>query len=241
MSSGIRSWFKVRLITGFFVTVPAIATAWLLYVFWSAIDNFFSPGYQQELFGRRIPGLGILTAVVVMFLVGTVAANVMGRRFLSWGEGLLVRLPLFRRVYPSVKQLFESFSPERGYSFREVILVEHLRKGEYVFGFITGEVLVEESKGPREMVTVYIPTNHLYLGDVILLPKEEVIPTGLSVEHGIRIILSAGAAAPPRLGPPRSLSSEPGPSRVLSRVPWSPSVPSDLRRAPGQSQAERGE
>ncbi|MFQ5521300.1 MAG: hypothetical protein ACE5FK_07880, partial [Candidatus Methylomirabilia bacterium] len=76
MSSTIRSWFKVRLIAGFFVTVPAIATAWLLYMFSAAIDDFFSPGYQQELFGRHIPGLGILTAVVIMFLMGTIAANV---------------------------------------------------------------------------------------------------------------------------------------------------------------------
>ncbi|MFQ5521329.1 MAG: DUF502 domain-containing protein, partial [Candidatus Methylomirabilia bacterium] len=167
----------------------------------------------------------ILTAVVIMFLMGTIAANVVGQRVLGWAEGLLLRLPLFRRVYPSVKQLFESFAPDRGYSFREVILVEHLRKGEYVFGFVTGEVLVEEAHGAREMVTVYVPTNHLYLGDVILLPKEKIIPTGLSVEHGIRIILSAGAAAPPRLGRPRSSAKATGSSRGLSRVPPGPSMP----------------
>ncbi|MEK7837401.1 MAG: hypothetical protein AAB328_05390, partial [candidate division NC10 bacterium] len=65
MSGTFRNWFKVRFLTGFFVTVPVIATSWLLYVFWDAIDAFFSPGYER-LFGRRIPGLGFLTAMVVI-------------------------------------------------------------------------------------------------------------------------------------------------------------------------------
>ncbi|MBI4609085.1 MAG: DUF502 domain-containing protein [Candidatus Rokubacteria bacterium] len=194
----MRNWFKVRLLTGFFVTVPAIATSWLLYVFWDKIDDFFSPGYER-VFGRRIPGLGFLTAVALMFLMGTIATNVVGRRILSWAEGLLLRVPVFRSVYPSVKQLLQSFSPERRNAFKEVVLAEHPRKGEYVFGFLTGEVLVEGSEGKRQMVTVFIPTNNLYLGDVVLLPKEEVIPTGLPIEEGIRIILSAGTATPSRL------------------------------------------
>lgn len=198
MASSVRNWFKVRLIAGFFVTVPAIATSWLLYVFWDNIDGFFSPVYQQ-LFGRRIPGLGFLTAVALMFLMGTIATNVVGRRIISLAERLLLRVPVFRSIYPAVKQLFQSFSPERRGSFKEVVLAEHPRKGEYVFGFLTGEVLVEGPEGKRQMATVFIPTNNLYLGDVILLPKEEVIVTGLPIEEGIRIILSAGTAVPSRL------------------------------------------
>jgi len=198
MASSLRNWFKVRLITGIVVTVPAIATSWLLYVFWDKIDDFFSPGYEK-LFGRRVPGLGFLTAVAVMFLMGTVATNVVGRRILSLAERLLLRVPVFRSVYPSIKQLLEAFSPARRTSFKGVVLAEHPRKGAYVFGFLTGEVLVEAPEGKRQMVAVFVPTNNLYLGDVILLPKDEVIPTGLPVEEGIRIMLSAGTATPARL------------------------------------------
>lgn len=194
----MRNWVKVRFITGFFVTVPAIATAWLLYVFWGAIDEFFSPGYER-LFGRRIPGLGFLTAVALMLVMGTIATNVVGRRILAWMEGLLYRLPVVRAIYPPVKQLFESFSPEKRSSFKEVVLAEHPRKGEFVFGFVTSEVLVEGPEGKTQMVSVFVPTNNLYLGDVILLPREDTLPTGLSVEEGIRIILSAGTATPGRL------------------------------------------
>jgi uncharacterized membrane protein len=198
MVGGIRNWFKVRLLTGFFVTVPAIATAWLLYIFWDKIDDFFSPGYEK-LFGRRIPGLGFLTAVVLILIVGIIARNVVGRRVLAWIERLMLRIPIFRSIYPSVKQLLEAFSPEKRNSFKEVVLAEHPRKGEYVFGFRTGDVLVEGPEGKLELVTVFVPTNNLYLGDVILVPKDEVIHTGLSVEEGLRIILSAGTATPARL------------------------------------------
>jgi uncharacterized membrane protein len=198
MSGPLRNWVKVRFITGFFVTVPAIASAWLLYVFWDAIDKFFSPGYER-VFGRRIPGLGFLTAVLFILFMGTVATNVLGRRILARVELLFIRVPIFRSIYPSIKQLIESFSPEKRQSFKAVVLAEHPREGEFVFGFVTSEVLVETPGRKREMVTVFVPTNNLYLGDVIMVPRQDVISTGLTVEEGIRIILSAGTATPSRL------------------------------------------
>ena len=198
MSGPLRNWIKVRFITGFFVTVPAIASAWLLYVFWDFIDTFFSPGYER-VFGRRIPGLGFLTAVLFILVMGTIATNVLGRRFLARIERMFIRVPIFRNIYPSIKQLIESFSPEKRQSFKAVVLAEHPREGEFVFGFVTAEVLVETPGRKREMVTVFVPTNNLYLGDVIMVPRQDVISTGLTVEEGIRIILSAGTATPSRL------------------------------------------
>ncbi len=198
MTWNLRAWLKVRFLTGFFVTVPAIATSWLLYVFWDAIDDFFSPGYQH-IFGRRIPGLGFLTAVLLILFIGTIATNVVGRRIIARIERLFVHVPIFRSVYPSVKQLLQSFSPEKRNSFKSVVLAEHPRKGEFVFGFVTAEVVIEGGETKQQMVTVFVPTNNLYLGDVIVVPREEVIATGLTVEEGIRVILSAGTATPPRL------------------------------------------
>src|SRR3972149_6622392 len=203
MSGTFRNWFKVRFLTGFFVTVPVVATSWLLYVFWDAIDAFFSPGHER-LFGRRTPGLGFLTALVVIFVVGTVATNVGGRRILVRVERLLARVPIFRSIYPTVKELLDSFSPEKRTSFKEVVLAEHPRKGELVFGFVTSEVLVEGPEGKRQMVDVFVPTNNPYLGDVIVIAREEALSTGLTVEEGIRIVLSAGTATPARLPRQRS-------------------------------------
>ena len=194
----MKNWLKVRFITGFFVTVPAIATAWLLYVFWDAIDGFFSPGYER-IFGRRIPGLGFLTAMILILVMGTIATNVVGRRILARIERLVTRVPIVRSIYPTIKELFASFSPEKRGSFKEVVLAEYPRKGAFAFGFLTSEFLLETPEGKRQMITVFVPTNNLYLGDVIVVPRDEAITTGLSVEEGIRIILSAGTASPPRL------------------------------------------
>ena len=81
------------------------------------------------------------------------------------------------------------------------MLVEHPRAGAYAFGFVTSHVVVETPHGKREMVTVFVPTNNLYLGDVVVVPRDDMIATGLSVEEGVRIILSAGNATPARLPP----------------------------------------
>jgi uncharacterized membrane protein len=95
--------------------------------------------------------------------------------------------------------LIDAFSPERRSSFKAVVLVRHPREGEYAFVFVTSEMLLETPEGKNEMATVFVPTNNLYLGDIVVAPRIDVIPTGLSVEEGIRIILSAGTATPPRI------------------------------------------
>jgi uncharacterized membrane protein len=194
----MKNWLKVRLIAGFFVTVPAFATGWLLWVFWAKIDDIFAPMYDR-MFGRPVPGLGFLTAVVAILLMGIIARNVVGRRVLGFGDNLLHKVPVFRLLYPSVKMLIDSFSPERRNSFKAVVLVRHPREGAYAFAFVTSQLLLEAPGGKGEMLTVFIPSNNLYLGDIVLVPAEDVVPTGLTVEEGIRIILSAGTATPTRL------------------------------------------
>lgn len=194
----MRNWLKVRLMAGFFVTVPAVATSWILWVFWSRIDDIFAPMYER-IIGRPVPGLGFMTAMGIILLMGTIARNVVGRRVLAWGDVLLYRLPVFGRLYPSVKMLLDAFSPERRSGFRAVVLVQHPREGGYAFGFVTSETVLELPAGKQEMVTVFVPTNNLYLGDVVVVPRADVVDTGLSVEEGIRVILSAGTATPGRL------------------------------------------
>jgi uncharacterized membrane protein len=193
----IKSWFKVRFFAGVFVTLPVVLTAWVFWLFYSSVDNFMAPLYEH-LLGRHIPGLGFLTAVLIIFFIGVFATNVVGRRVLQWGERLIRYIPLVRRVYPTVKDFVDAFSPNRRSSFREFVVVEHPRDGAYSYGFLTGDVRVEGTK-PDALVSVYVPTNHLYLGDIVLVPRDAIVSTGLSVEDGIRVVLSAGSAAPPRL------------------------------------------
>ena len=196
----MKNWLKVRLIAGFFVTVPAIATGWILYAFWSWIDSRFAPIYERIL-GRPVEGwgLGFLTAVVLILLFGIVARNVAGRRVLAFGDRWLHRVPVFRLLYPSVKMLIDSFSPERRNSFKAVVLVQHPREGTYAFGFVTSQVLLEAPAGKGEMVTVFVPTNNLYLGDVLICERARAVFPDISVEDGIRIFLTGGMALPPKV------------------------------------------
>jgi uncharacterized membrane protein len=196
--SGAKNWLKVRFIAGIFVTLPIFLTAWILWIFWSKIDDFFAPMYFQML-GRSVPGLGFLTAIAIILATGTIARNVVGRRVLAWGDALLLRVPIFRLLYPSIKMLIDAFSPERRGSFKAVVLVQHPREGSWAFGFVTSEVSLEAPDGQGEMMTVFVPTNNLYLGDIVMVPRLDVIFTGLSVEEGLRVILSAGTATPDRL------------------------------------------
>jgi uncharacterized membrane protein len=196
--AGLRTWLKLRFIAGIFVTLPAFVTAWILWIFWSKIDDFFEPMYIQ-MFGRPLPGAGFLTAVAIILVMGIIARNVVGRRVLALGDKLLHRVPVFRLLYPSVKMLIDSFSPERRGSFKAVVLVQHPREGTWAFAFVTSELILESPVGKGEMVTVFVPTNNLYLGDVVVVPRSDVIFTGLSVEEGLRVILSAGTATPMRL------------------------------------------
>jgi uncharacterized membrane protein len=198
MTDRAKTWLKLRFITGIFVTLPAFVTAWILWVFWSKIDDFFAPMYFQ-MFGRPVPGLGFLTAVAIILLMGIIARNVVGRRVLALGDKLLHRVPVFRLLYPSIKMLIDSFSPERRGSFKAVVLVQHPREGTWAFAFVTSELILESPVGKGEMVTVFVPTNNLYLGDVVVVPRTDVIFTGLTVEEGLRVILSAGTATPMRL------------------------------------------
>jgi uncharacterized membrane protein len=203
MEGRLRSWFKVRFITGFFVTVPVVLTAYVLWIFYREVDGLLSPVYEQIL-GHHVPGLGFVTAIVIIFVVGLFATNVVGRRILLWAERVFRRLPIFGRVYPAVKDLIEAFSPDRRSGFQAFVIIEHPRETVYTYGFLTGEVRVEGTK-PDRLATVYVPTNHLYLGDIVLVPRDAVVSTGLSIEEGIRIILSAGTAAPRRIAAPAAV------------------------------------
>ena len=215
---GLSNWFKVRFIAGIFVTLPAFVTAWILWMFWSKIDDLFTPMYLQ-LFGRVVPGLGFLTAVAIILIMGAIARNVVGRRVLAWGEMVLLKVPVFRTLYPSIKMFVDAFSPERRGAFRAVVLVQHPREGAWAFGFVTSELSLDVPGGngqdtvggDGQMVTVFVPTNNLYLGDIIVVPRHDVLFTGLTVEEGLRVILSAGTATPQRL--PRSFVSSEYPPR----------------------------
>ncbi|MDQ3071220.1 MAG: DUF502 domain-containing protein, partial [Acidobacteriota bacterium] len=151
-----------------------------------------------RLLGRDVPGLGIVTTAVLLLMIGALATNVFGRRILQAGEYYLLRVPLFRTVYSPVKQLIVAFSPDNEYGFKRVAMVEDPARG-FLLGFLTKEFTIDRGQGPEAVVAVYVPTNHLYLGDVLVMPRDRVSFPDLTVEQGIRIFLTGGMALPARI------------------------------------------
>jgi len=123
---------------------------------------------------------------------------VIGRRVLARAEGYLLRVPVFRTIYAPLRQLVAAFSPDNEAGFKRVVLVEHPQRG-FALGFLTREFTVDRGSGPEALVAVYVPTNHLYLGDIVICPRDRASFPDISVEEGIRIFLTGGMALPPRV------------------------------------------
>jgi uncharacterized membrane protein len=207
-TSSVGQWLRRRFVAGFFVTVPlVISVAALVWIF-GIIDDLTAP-LATRLVGRAAPGVGILITVLFVLATGTVATNVIGRRILARGERWLTRVPVFKTIYSPVKQLVAAFSPDNEYGFKQVVMVEDSRRG-LVMGFLTKEFTVDRGQGPEALIAVYVPTNHLYLGDIRLFPRDSAFFPDVSVEEGVRIFLTGGMSLPGgieaavRKGPPNS-------------------------------------
>ena len=187
-------WLRRRFITGFFVMVPlVISVAAIVWIF-GIIDRLTAP-LASRVLGREVPGLGILVTLLVVLAVGTLATNDIGRRIVARGDEWLLRVPGFRTIYAPIKQLVVAFSPDNEYGFKRVVMIEDPKRG-MVLGFLTKEFTVDRGSGPEPLVAVYVPTNHLYLGDVAIYPRSTVFFPDVTVEEGIRIFLTGGMSLP---------------------------------------------
>jgi uncharacterized membrane protein len=192
----IRRQLQITFVTGLLVIIPIAVPVWVFWELFTFVDRLLAPVLREAL-PLHIPGLGLLIAILLVFLMGVVATNVAGRRMLGWLDGLLYRIPIFRNVYSAVKQLLNAFSPDNHVAFKEFVVVHNHEKGTYCFGFLTGTVAVQRVSGETEsLLAIYVPTNHLYLGDILLARREDIILTRLTVPQGIQIILSGGISIP---------------------------------------------
>ena len=191
------SWLRRSFITGFFVTVPLIISVAALVWIFQVVDGVAEP-IAVRLLGRAVPGLGLLITAAIILVVGALATNVIGKRVLQRTEYYLLQVPVFKTIYAPVKQLVAAFSPDNDAGFKKVVIVEDPKRG-MLLGFLTKEFTLDRGRGQEAVVAVYVPTNHLYLGDVFVYPREQASFPNLTVEEGIRIFLTGGMALPNRL------------------------------------------
>jgi len=190
------------LIAGLLVWVPLVVTLVIIRFLVDLLDFtllLLPPPWRPEaLLGFNIPGFGVVVAVVIVLLTGLLAANFAGRKVLDIGESVVQRIPLVRSIYSAVKQVLQTLLHNGGQSFRRVLLVEYPRKGLWTIGFQTGVGVGEvQQRTERALVTVFIPTTpNPTSGFIILVPTEEAIALDMSVEDGLKFVMSLGVVEP---------------------------------------------
>lgn len=199
MRSGVFRFLRNRLIAGLIILIPIVITVKTLWWLFTYLDELASP-LAVRVIGRELPGIGFGTTFAVLLVTGILFAGGPFRRVLESLEDVLNYVPVVGSIYGTIKKVLEGIgSPQSRDALKRFVLAN--LRGRTTPGFLTGSFILDRNDGSSQtLCTVYIPTNHLYVGDVVILPAEDVIETTLSVEEGITLMLSAGASVPPRIG-----------------------------------------
>jgi uncharacterized membrane protein len=206
------------LIAGLLIWVPLIITVLVIKVLVDVLDQsllLLPPAWRPEaLFGFRVPGLGILLTLLIVFATGLIVANLLGRKLVALWEGMLARIPLVRSIYSASKQVMETVFGSGSKAFRKVLLIEYPRKGVWTLAFQTGSPVGEvQDRTASEVVTVFVPTTpNPTSGFVVFVPREDVVELDMSVEDGLKMIMSLGVISPraPAVPPGAQVAPSPG-------------------------------
>jgi uncharacterized membrane protein len=188
---------KGTFLAGIFIIIPFGITIFILKFLFNFADGILGSHLDSlmALYGRsdgHIPGIGMITGAVVIYLTGLVATNVLGNRLLKLGEDLMTRIPLVRSIYTSSKQLIKVFR-EGGSSYRRAVFVEWPRPGVRAVGFVTAEV----ERDGEHFVVVYIPTMPNPTSGFALWFREcDVYESGMTVEDAVKFVVSGGVVIP---------------------------------------------
>ncbi|XP_047336016.1 protein LIKE COV 1-like [Impatiens glandulifera] len=192
---GFRSWASNKFMSGCVILLPLAITFYTTWWFIRFVDGFFSPILTH--LGIHVFGLGFMTSITFIFFTGVFMSSWLGASVLGLGEWFIKKMPLVSYIYSASKQISAAISPDQGsHAFKEVAIIRHPRIGEYALGFITSTVILHNSSGVEELSCVYVPTNHLYLGDILLVNSDDVLRPDLSVREGIEIVISGGLSIP---------------------------------------------
>lgn len=205
----MAAWVKRKIRNIFFaglvVIIPIVFTLFLFTWIFKKLDNL-SPFITNLLIyfgaplpkGFKIPGLGIAATILIIFLVGLFTTSVIGKKFLALWEYILNKIPFIRSIYSAIKQILETIALSDKNAFRQVVMIEYPRKGLYCLGLLTCESKGEiQEKTEKDIAYVFIPTTpNPTSGFLLFVPKENITPLSMSVEEGLKLIVSGGIVTP---------------------------------------------
>jgi len=188
----IKNKLKNYFITGLLVLIPISLTIYILKILIRLVEDF-SP------IKLPIPGMGLIITIGIVLGTGFIAKSVFGSWLVNFGENFLYRIPIVKNIYQGTKQLSNALFAPKGDKFRSVVLLEYPRKGIYSLAFITGDTKgVMQDKTEKKMINVFVPTTpNPTSGFYLMVPKNEVITLGMSVEEAFKILISGGLYYPP--------------------------------------------
>lgn len=198
---------RASFIAGVVVMAPIAITLYLVWLFVNAVDDSIRPlipaKYNPETYlPFYLPGFGLVVLIVVVTLVGALAANFFGRFVLRAGERILDRMPVVRSIYGPLKQIFRTLVSKSSSSFQHVVLVEYPRKDLWAIAFMTSDTKGEvHRRTGRNLVNVFLPTTpNPTSGYLLFVPREDLVFLDMTVEEGIKKVISAGLVTPPDRG-----------------------------------------
>ncbi len=196
MGSAISDVIKRQFLSGVLVVVPFILTFIVLRFLFQAVDGILEP-VLHNLLGYYRTGLGVLTTVLIILLAGILTRNLLGARIYRVGERLFARMPLIRPIYSASKQLLEAVTHADKKSFQEVALIEYPRKDVYALCFVSKRVHIASAEGGGEFASCFVPSTPTPVsGMVIMVPIDQVMTLDMSIEDGIKFLVSGGVASP---------------------------------------------
>ncbi len=201
---GIMARLRAYLLAGIVVTAPISATFYIIWVVIDVIDQLVAQwvpaAYNPQTYiAIDVPGLGLVLVLVALTLIGFLTANVLGKLIVGLGENILHRMPVVRSLYAALKQIFQTVLSGQSKAFRDVVLIEYPRRGSWTLGFLTGETSGEVRDAlPNTMLNVFVPTTpNPTSGFLLFVPESDVVRLKMSVEDGLKMIISGGIITPP--------------------------------------------
>lgn len=204
-------FLKVNLLAGLVVLAPLVITLWLFKTLVVAVDNrligivpqkYRLNALLEQYFGVQlgfdVHGLGLLVGIILLVLSGLLVRNIFGKTLLLWGERILGTIPGVRSVYHAIKQVTETVTSANSKSFRKVVMIEYPRKGIWSIGFVSGSTKGQAQKEVKHrLINVFLPTTpNPTSGFLLFVPEQDLIELDMTVEQGLKMIISAGIVTP---------------------------------------------
>lgn len=195
----MRTHFKRYLLAGLLLWTPLAITVWLITWVFDILDSVLPMALRSEaLFGVHIPGFGVLVVLLLILLTGFLAANLIGQKLVEIWEGLMKRIPLFRSIYSSVKQVSDTILSPNGQAFRQAVLIQYPRQGLWTIAFLTGTPSADVAEClPADCVSVYVPTTpNPTSGFFLMVPRSDVVELSIGVDAALKYVVSMGTVPP---------------------------------------------